>query len=107
MDRPAGRAQGPRGLPETGRWEELTGLCRVAAAVGRDELGLGASFVLQYASRVLVRLSATRQADEVEADADADSCRREDEAPQGCEEGFPRVLVLVSGSLSSCVADLS
>lgn len=50
---------------ETGRWEELTGLCRVAAAVGRDALGLGASFVLQYASRVLVRLSATRQADEL------------------------------------------
>lgn len=49
----------------------------------------------------------TRQADEVEADADADSCRREDEAPQGCEEGFQRVLVLVGGSLSSCVADLS
>lgn len=30
-----------------------------------------------------------------------------DEALQGCEEGFERFLVLVSGSLSSCVAELS
>jgi hypothetical protein len=75
VDRPSGRAQGQGGANGR-RWEELTGLCRVAAAVGRDELGLGASFVLQYAGRLLVRLSAARQADEVQAEAEVEDGRR-------------------------------